>query len=187
MTPPSPSRPDGGMSEGGDGPPVQAGGPGWLVLWLAKPLRLVLDVNGYLLQRRQVLPAVMRAEEQLTRVREQDADVRLRAATIAQIESGQRLSGGDSSSHVAFLVSCLRLLRPAGSGLLGCAVAAAPVGLTLGTLGGPRAVSGGGQLPYSTAQHIPRRQASRCRAVYATSENRTSHAARPGMGMRGHR
>src|SRR5215472_12603133 len=120
MTPPSPSRPDGGKSEGGDGPPVRAAGPGWLVLWLPKPLRLVLDVDGYLLQRRQVLPAVVRAEQQLTRVREQHADVRLRAAPIALIESGQRLSGGDSSSHVAFLVSCLRLLRPAGSGLLGC-------------------------------------------------------------------
>ena len=95
------------------------GGPGWLVLWLAKPLRLVLNVDGYLLERRQVLPAVVRAEKQLTRIGEQDADVRLRAAPIAQIESGQRPSGGDSSSHVAFLVSCLRLLRPAGSGLAG--------------------------------------------------------------------
>jgi len=64
------------------------GGPGWLVLWLAKPLRLVLNVDGYLLERRQVLPAVVGAEEQLTRVGEQDAYVRLRAAPIAQIESG---------------------------------------------------------------------------------------------------
>ena len=38
-------------------------------------------------------------------------------------------------------------------------------------------MSGGGQLPYSTAQHIPRRQASRGRAVYATSENRTDRVA----------
>ena len=121
-----------------------------------------------------MLPAVVRAEEQLARVGEQDADVRLGAAPIAQIESGQRLSGGDSSSHVAFLVSCLRLLRPAGSGLAGLS------GESPFPSNGPLGVvSGGGQLPYSTPQHIPRRQASRGRAVYATSENRTSHAARP--------
>jgi hypothetical protein len=60
---------------------------------------------------------------------------------------------------------------------LGCQVVAAPVQRALR---GSGVVSGGGQLPYSTAQHIPRRQASRGRAVYATSENRTSHAARPG-------
>ena len=61
-------------------------------------------------KRLRVLPAVVGAEKQLTRVREQDADVCLRAASIAQIQCGQRLSGGYSSGHVAFLVSCLRLL-----------------------------------------------------------------------------
>jgi hypothetical protein len=52
MTPPSPSRTERGKSEGGDGPPVRAGGPGSLVLWLAKPLRLILNVEGNLLERR---------------------------------------------------------------------------------------------------------------------------------------
>src|SRR6202034_798141 len=42
-------------------------------------------------------------------------------------------------------------------------------------LGGTRPY--GGQLPYSTAQHIPRRQASLRRGVYATSENRTGRGA----------
>src|ERR1700757_530297 len=60
---------------------------------------------------------------------------------------------------------------------LGCPVVAAPVDRALG---GSGVVSGGGQLPYSTAQHIPRRQASGGRAVYATSKTRTSRAARPG-------
>jgi hypothetical protein len=59
-----------------------------------------------------VLAAMVSTEEQLTRVREHDADVCLRAAAIAKIKSGQRLGGGYSSSHVAFLVWCLRLLRP---------------------------------------------------------------------------
>ena len=124
-------------------------GPGRLVLWLAKPLCLVLDVDSYLLERRQVLPAVVGAEEQLTRVGEQDADVRLGAAPIAQIESGQRLSGGDSSSHVAFLISCLRLLRPAGSGLAGLSGSVTvPVKRTLGGRG-----SCPGEDNFLTAQH----------------------------------
>jgi hypothetical protein len=62
-----------------------------------------------------VFPAVVGAEKQLTRVREQDTDVRLCAAAIAQVQCVQRLGGGYSSGHVAFLFSCRRLLRPAGS------------------------------------------------------------------------
>ena len=42
---------------------------------------------------------MVRTEEQLSRVREQNADVRLGTATIAQIEGGQRLCGGYSSGQ----------------------------------------------------------------------------------------
>jgi hypothetical protein len=69
------------------------------LLGLDQPLRLVLYVDGDLRQRSGVLTAVMRTEEQLSRVWEQDADVRLRTATIAQIEGGQRLCGGYGSSQ----------------------------------------------------------------------------------------
>ena len=142
-----------------------------LLFRLGQTLGLVLNVDGHLLQRRQVLSAVVSAKEQLARVGELDADVCLRAAPIAQIECGQRLCGGDSSGNVAFLVSCLRLLRPAGSGLLLCPVSCLSSGRPSGS------APAGGQLPYSTAQHIPRRQASRSRAVYATSENRPGRVA----------
>src|ERR1700739_942505 len=91
-----------------------------LVLRLGETLCLVLDVDRDLLQRRQGLSAVGGAEEQGAPVGGEDAAVRLRSARITQIECGQRLCGGDSSGHVAFLFSCLRLLRPAGSGLLLC-------------------------------------------------------------------
>ncbi len=62
-----------------------------------------------------MLAPVVRAEKQLSLVREQDANVRLRATAIAEIQGGQRPGGGYSSGHVAFLFSCRRLLRPAGS------------------------------------------------------------------------
>ena len=65
----------------------------------AQSLRLVLDVDGDLRQRGGMFPAVMRTEEQLSRVREQNADVRLGAAAITQIEGGQRLCGGYSSGQ----------------------------------------------------------------------------------------
>jgi hypothetical protein len=68
--------------------------------WLARQsLRLILDVDGDLSERGGVFPAVVRAEEQLARVREQNADVRLGTAAIAQIEGGQRLCGGYSSGQ----------------------------------------------------------------------------------------
>src|SRR5215471_13315930 len=112
----------------------------------------VLDVDCYLGERFRVFPAVMGTEEQLTRVREQDANIRLRATAIAEIHGGERLGGGYSSGHVA-----LPRLVPSG----------------------PRGPAGSGllQLPYSTAQHLPRRQPSPRRVVYATSETaeRDSH------------
>ena len=66
-----------------------------------------------------MFPAVVGAEEQLTRVREQDTDVRLSAAAIAQVQCVQRLGGGYSSGQCRLpLASCLRPLYPSGSGLL---------------------------------------------------------------------
>ena len=62
-----------------------------------------------------MLTPVVGAEKQLSLVREQDANVRLRATAIAEIKGGQRPGGGYSSGHVAFLFSCRRLLRPTGS------------------------------------------------------------------------
>ena len=53
-------------------------------------------------------------------------------------------------------------MRPAGSGLLCVRILASERADPWGP--------GRGQLPYSTAQHIPRRQASLRRGVYATSE-----------------
>ena len=80
-----------------------------------QPASLILDVDGYLGECLRVLAPVVRAEKQLSLVREQDANVRLRATAIAEIQGGQRPGGGYSSGHVAFLFSCRRLLRPAGS------------------------------------------------------------------------
>src|SRR5579863_8281686 len=91
-----------------------------LALRLAQTLGLVLDVNRDLGKRLRVFPTVVCAEEQLTRVRKQDADVRLGAASIAQVQCGQRLSGGYSSGHVAF----------SWSHASGCSVRLAPVALT---------------------------------------------------------
>ena len=68
-------------------------------------------------ERLRVLAPVVSAEKQLSLVREQDADVRLRATAIAEIQGGQRPGGGYSSGHVAFLV----IVPPApASGWLGC-------------------------------------------------------------------
>src|SRR6516162_11454116 len=86
-----------------------------LVLRVGQPAGLILDVDSYLGECLRVLTPVVGAEKQLSLVREQDANVRLRATAIAEIKGGQRPGGGYSSGHVAFLFSCRRLLRPAGS------------------------------------------------------------------------
>jgi len=90
------------------------------------------------------------------------------------------------SRAVSGLVGAIApVTSPSSSRASGCCVRLAPVWLGCPVespfpSNGPGGRVRGGQLPYSTAQHIPRRQASRGRAVYATSENRTSHAPRPG-------
>jgi hypothetical protein len=117
------------------------------VLLVREASGFVLDVDCYLGECLRVFPPVVGAKKQLTRVWEQDADVRLRTTAIAEIQGGERPGGGYSSGHVAFLVSC-------------------PPGLAV------RPALGWLPTSYSTAQHIPRRQASPSRVVYATSENR---------------
>src|ERR1700744_2459421 len=78
-----------------------------LLLRVGETLGLILNLNRYFPVGRAVFPAVVGAEEQLTRIREQDADISLRAAAVAEVQGGQRLGGGYGSGHVAFLVSCL--------------------------------------------------------------------------------
>ena len=51
--------------------------------------------------RRSVLTSVVSAEQQLTADRQDRANVRLGAATVAPVKRRQRLGGGKSSSHVS--------------------------------------------------------------------------------------
>jgi len=55
------------------------------VLRVDQALGLILDVHRNLGECLGVFPAVVSAEKKLARVREQDADVRLRAAAITKI------------------------------------------------------------------------------------------------------
>jgi RNA polymerase sigma factor (sigma-70 family) len=113
---------------------------------LGQAVALVLDVYGDLGQRCGVQAAVVRAEEQLPRVGEEHANVRLGAAAIADVQRGQRLGGSKCSSHRRLLASGLRLWCPEGSRFL----------------------------PIPSAQHIPARRSSLLQAAYATSETVTS-------------
>jgi hypothetical protein len=63
---------------------------------------LVLDVGGDRPQRVTMLPAVVGAEEQLTAGDQENAQVGLRAASVAAVGSGQR-RGRECSSHETFL------------------------------------------------------------------------------------
>ena len=66
-----------------------------------KPLRLVLYLSGDLLEFRLELATVVGAEEQLSAAEQDDAHVRLGAATVAAVSGRQRARGGQNSSHVA--------------------------------------------------------------------------------------
>jgi hypothetical protein len=57
-------------------------------------LSLVLNLAGHLRERFGVLATVVRAKQQLARVREHDSDVRLGAAAVAHVRSRERLGGG---------------------------------------------------------------------------------------------
>ena len=63
------------------------------------PLRLVLDLEGYLLELVGVLLAVVRAEEKLETAGEGDSDVGLRAATITTICRAEGGALDDGRAH----------------------------------------------------------------------------------------
>ena len=58
-----------------------------------EPLRLILDLDGDLGQRRRVLPVVMDAEQQVLVAAEQDANERLRPAAVAAVPRIHRRGG----------------------------------------------------------------------------------------------
>src|SRR5690606_29848954 len=66
-----------------------------------QPRGFVLDVGALLAQRRDVLPPVVSAEQQLPTHGQGRADGGLGAATVAAVKGRQRLGGGESSSHVS--------------------------------------------------------------------------------------
>src|SRR6185369_16869748 len=68
-----------------------------------EPVGLVADVNGDLRQGGRVLPAVMRAEQQLQAVGEQSPDVSLGAAAVTAIHGGNR-PGKVPVRHLALLL-----------------------------------------------------------------------------------
>src|SRR3954452_7414066 len=64
---------------------VHGGGP----RNLGESFRLVADVESLVLQRREVLPSVVRAEEQLSAGNEAGADVGLSPTSVAAVSSSQ--------------------------------------------------------------------------------------------------
>ncbi len=63
--------------------------------------RLVLDLGALVAQHAHVLASVVSAEEQLPSHGQGRADVGLSATSVAAVQGGQRLDGGESSSHVS--------------------------------------------------------------------------------------
>jgi hypothetical protein len=62
-------------------------------------LRLVVDVDGDLAELVTVLARVVRAEEELAPTGQLDAEVGLRAATVAAVKGRERGARGNCSGH----------------------------------------------------------------------------------------
>ena len=94
-----------------------------------EPAGLVVDVDGDFRQGGRVLPAVMRAEQQLQATREQGPDVSLGATAVAAVHGGKHC-GKARRLGLRLLVSAStpelapaqddHLLRSSGSALLKC-------------------------------------------------------------------